>query len=343
MKVSKKERRIIGNALDEWQSQGVLTQEEHDKLTSTFEVSAFDWTQIARYSFTIAVTCVVLATLSFVFDEWLIELFKSIFTAPELAKSLFFLAGAVGFYVFGIRRKKLYPSKVLANEALFVLGMISTALSIFFLGKVIETENLAPLILLASAIYGLIGLWLPSQTVWIFALMTLGAWFGFHSYQVQSDGYYLGMNYPLRFALFGGLLLVASLYVLPRIKAAMEFESVTKFVGLLYFFFSLWLLSIFGNHADFSIWLDIEQISILYWSVLLLVVSLAALYLGLKHHDDMTKGVALVFIFLNLYSRFFEYLWEGMHKALFFAILAVSFWLLGTKAEKIYQLKLPKA
>jgi hypothetical protein len=57
----------------------------------------------------------------------------------------------------------------------------------------------------------------------------------------------------------------------------------------------------------------------------------------------MTKGVALVFIFLNLYSRFFEYLWEGMHKALFFAILAVSFWLLGTKAEKIYQLKLPKS
>lgn len=52
MKVSKKERRIIGKALDEWQSQGVLTQEEHDKLTRTFEVSAFDWTQIARYSFT---------------------------------------------------------------------------------------------------------------------------------------------------------------------------------------------------------------------------------------------------------------------------------------------------
>jgi hypothetical protein len=37
--------------------------------------------------------------------------------------------------------------------------------------------------------------------------------------------------------------------------------------------------------------------------------------------------------------RFFEYFWDTLHKAIFFAALALSFWLLGTKAEKIWHLR----
>jgi len=34
----------------------------------------------------------------------------------------------------------------------------------------------------------------------------------------------------------------------------------------------------------------------------------------------------------------FEYFWDSTHKAIFFAILALSFWYLGSRAEKIWNL-----
>ena len=45
----------------------------------------------------------------------------------------------------------------------------------------------------------------------------------------------------------------------------------------------------------------------------------------------MSRGFGLTFLFINLYTRFFEHFWDHMHKAIFFALLAVSFWCLGTQ------------
>jgi len=48
------------------------------------------------------------------------------------------------------------------------------------------------------------------------------------------------------------------------------------------------------------------------------------------------RGFGLTFLFINLYTRFFEYFWDSMHKALFFAVLALSFWYVGSRAERIW-------
>ncbi|PYM49677.1 MAG: hypothetical protein DME14_08055 [Candidatus Rokuibacteriota bacterium] len=42
--------------------------------------------------------------------------------------------------------------------------------------------------------------------------------------------------------------------------------------------------------------------------------------------------------FTSRYTRFFEYFWDSLHKAVFFAVLAVSFWYLGRKAEAIWHI-----
>ena len=47
-------------------------------------------------------------------------------------------------------------------------------------------------------------------------------------------------------------------------------------------------------------------------------------------------GFGLIFLFINLYTRFFEYFWDSTHKAAFFAVLAVSFWFFGSRAETIW-------
>ena len=50
----------------------------------------------------------------------------------------------------------------------------------------------------------------------------------------------------------------------------------------------------------------------------------------------MLRGYGAVFLAINVYTRFFENFWNAMNKGLFFLILGASLWLLGSKAERIW-------
>lgn len=81
-----------------------------------------------------------------------------------------------------------------------------------------------------------------------------------------------------------------------------------------------------------------RQYELLHWSLLFGAAAVAAVWYGLKRDDGVLRGFGLTFLFINLYTRYFEYFWDSLHKAAFFAVLAVSFWYLGSKAETIWQL-----
>jgi hypothetical protein len=97
-------------------------------------------------------------------------------------------------------------------------------------------------------------------------------------------------------------------------------------------------MSIFGNYGDMHAWEKVKQIELFHWSLLFGLAAVASIYHGIKEDDGMTRGFGITFLFINLYTRFFEYFWNSTHKAIFFAILAVSFWYLGSRAEKIWNL-----
>jgi predicted membrane protein len=85
-------------------------------------------------------------------------------------------------------------------------------------------------------------------------------------------------------------------------------------------------------------WNKASQLELFHWALLFGAVAILAVWYGLKFDDQVTRGFGLTFLFINLYTRFFEFFWDTIHKALFFAILAASFWLLGSRAEKIWNL-----
>jgi len=132
--------------------------------------------------------------------------------------------------------------------------------------------------------------------------------------------------------------LAASTYAFKQWRNRSDFLSLTRAIGLLYLFVALWIMSIFGNYGDAESWQRAKQIELFHWSILFAAASIASIYHGIKHDDGMTRGFGITFIFINLYTRFFEYFWEGTHKAIFFSILAISFWYLGSRAEKIWHL-----
>ena len=70
------------------------------------------------------------------------------------------------------------------------------------------------------------------------------------------------------------------------------------------------------------------------YSAVLAIVSIAALILGIKYQDDVTRDFGIIFILLNLYSRYFEFFWNTTNKGIFFLVLAVSFALVGWQIER---------
>lgn len=251
---------------------------------------------------------------------------------------------AGGFYYLGIKRKEKKPERIFSNEAIFFLGVLATAVSIAFFGKAIDTGSghFSILLLIAAITYAVIGLWFPSKLIWIFALLSLGSWFGAETGYMSGWGaYYLGMNYPIRFVLFG-LVVTALSTPFNKWTSRQEFLKSTRIMGLLYLFIALWIMSIFGNYGDMDEWYRAKQIELFHWSLLFGLTSIGAIYHGIKSDDGMTRGFGITFLFINLYTRFFEHFWNTMHKAIFFALLAVSFWYLGTRAEKIWNLSMLK-
>ena len=57
-----------------------------------------------------------------------------------------------------------------------------------------------------------------------------------------------------------------------------------------------------------------------------------------KDDDAMLRGYGLVFLGLNLYTRFFEWFWDSLNKGLFFIIVGLSLWGLGAHAERLWNL-----
>ncbi|WP_255431166.1 DUF2157 domain-containing protein [Pedobacter sp. N36a] len=238
------------------------------------------------------------------------------------------------------------------------------------------------LLLIALAIYGILAYVFQSRLIWAFALISLGAWFGTESgYLSRGNWYFIGMNYPLRFVCFG-LVLTASSFLMKgssrpvksfslfrrrtlsetsssesttapepiKESAAIitsdrslgHFFQITYIIGMMYLFFSLWLLSVFGNFGTLEEWYGVKQLSLFYWAIVSAAACVISIFIGLKYRDDIAREFGITFLFINLYTRYFEYFWDSWHKALFFCVLAASFWIIGRKAEKIWNLEFLK-
>ncbi|BAW83039.1 predicted protein [Rickettsia japonica] len=162
--------------------------------------------------------------------------------------------------------------------------------------------------LLSFIVYAILGYFSKSNLIWCVALIALGSWMGAETGYMSGWGaYYLGMNYPLRFILFGGILAFAAL-ALEENKTFNHFTQVTLVVGLLYSFIAMWLLSIFGNYDPEDYYLKpVKPIELFYWSLLCALMPGVAIYHGSKQDNSVTKGFGVTFLFINLYTRFFEY------------------------------------
>ena len=344
MRLPRKQAALLQDAIEQWREEGVLPDAQAGQLAGTIEVQAFDWRRLAKYSFWVALICIVTAVSSVLADRVLAQLLERLierlFDAPHAVKCVGMAIVAAGLYWWGVSRRAQDQARFYSNEAILFLGVLATAGAIYQLGMALDTGSghFSLLLLLSFFVYGIIGVAVESNLIWVFAIASLGGWMGTETGYMSGWGaYYLGMNFPLRFVLFGGVLTAGAL-ALETHRTAKRFFRSTLAMGLLYLFIALWIMSIFGNYGDLHAWERAKQIELFHWSILFGLVACGSIYHGLKYDNGITKGFGLTFLFINLYTRFFELFWDSIHKAIIFALLGLSFWFLGTKAEKIWNL-----
>lgn len=343
IEISKRRYDAVTEMIDRWEREGILDAETASRLRGSVSPLPFDfpfdWLRAARWLLILALCCFAVGIAALFQTEWLVALIRRIFGSAPAVKSVFFASLAAVFYAAAYKRRRHRPERVFTNEALLMLGVLSTASSIAWLGVAIDSGSghFSLLLVLAAAVYAVIAVAMNSVLVWTFALFSLGSWLGAETGYVSDWGaYWLGMNYPARFVLYGGVLIAAQRFM-ARSPRFTGFQRPTLSTGLLFLFVSLWMMSIFGNNGLVDgEWHFADNTELFLWCALFAAAAGVSLWLGIKRDDVMLRGYGAVFLAINVYTRFFENFWNAMNKGIFFLILGASLWLLGSKAERIW-------
>ncbi|KAJ3571809.1 hypothetical protein NPX13_g5256 [Xylaria arbuscula] len=306
-------------------------QQQHD----------FNWDKFAKFTFRLAVICLAIAIISLIFDNVIPKIIKRILALPASLRIAISSALAVAAHSWGYQRSLAVPNQRYSNEAIHSLGALLFALVAVQLVTALEAgkrENLHILnnIQLSLAIvYGISAAVVRSNFIWSCGMIVLGIWFGTCTGYARGT-YYLGMDYPLRFVLFGAGLIAASGFMRDHPLTATLWSS-TRTWGMLYSFIALWILSLFGNDKlrgnNFLAHGGLSRVA--FWSIGFLCAAIAAIWHGLRYGDSTTKGFGLTFLGINLYTKFFEFCWSKWYKSVFFGVMALSLGLVGRYAESV--------
>lgn len=332
MELEKKEKQLLDSTIAQWEQQQLLTNEKANELRGSYTLKK-PGIQVAQYFFVIAIACTLLAFGAIFIDDKLLEQIKKYFDIGNLVIAISCSLIALAWFIYMQKKRRTLHS--MAYEVYMVLGGLVTVCAIVYYCKDIgEGPKYTGLLAAIAVVITSLSVFFRSKALWLAGILALMGFYGTYTeWQQGTSNLFLGMNYPMRFTAFG-LLVIGFAFLQTKISAVKFSQRQTYVLGLLIFFTGLWGVSVFGNYGHYDEWLNVRQVQVIGYSVVLAIVSVAALLLGIKYEDDITRDFGIIFILLNLYSRYFEFFWNTTNKGIFFGILALSFALVGWQIEK---------
>ena len=249
-------------------------------------------------------------------------------------------AAALGFGT-ALTRPKFRWFLPRTGSALVVVGCLLWGGAVFAVAGLLSPngDHWSVLLLIAGILYALIAYATKNPMVLVLTLLALATWFGAETGYASGWGaYYLGLNYPVRFALVSPLVVVAGLLHARFWNARFPgFSRVYCSMGLLYLGLALWILSIWGSGKEELLGSENAHLTLALFSLLWLVVSVGMFLWGTRFRDRLFRAYGITFIVLNLYTRFYEYFWNAMDKSLFFIVIGVLTLTAGILIERRYR------
>jgi len=336
LEVDKKEAHLLQKAVRQWETESLITPEQASRLKESWHIREGDWQTITLYIFIAAISCALMAFGSLVLDEKWIEVLRLKFSLTDGIIATLFAGLTVFLCIHGYRRQQRHPDYSLNRELFWLLPVLSIGVSVVYFGKSLQYlhGNYGAFWLLATISYAVLGLLLSSRLLWLASLISLIPAYVKITYYISGDGsYFLGMNLPCRMVLLS-VVMIALHWLFRNYRLYKQVKYITWAGSWLLLLLSGWMISIFGNTATFEQWQQVRQVQLLWWVAAFTIFCVLVLIWSIKVHDTMVRDMAVLFLLLDLYTRYFEYLWDRTHKGLFFTILALSFWWIGKLIEK---------
>jgi len=337
MKLNRKQKETTSKLIDWWDDQGLLHEGQNSTLKESVELKSINWKKVAEYLMGLAILSTVVAFLTLVADEWILEIFERFFEFSDLAIFILLMVMSALFYFAGWRMHSKPKRFNLSLESLLLLGGISFGGALNYLGKVFGLEGFVETFLvLIFAIHCFpVAKFFKSILMAGIGWMGIMLWLGIESGRPSEwSGSWLGMNLALRYFLFSLIPLGTGL-LLKKSDKLLPFALLSERTGWLFLWLSLWGLALFGNHHNLNSWNEASALSLLPWGLLMAAAAAVLWFLGHQGHNKEWMWMGVLVLIADIYTQFFLFLWDPLHPALFFAIMGVSFWLLGRRAEMI--------
>jgi hypothetical protein len=336
MELDKKEANIVNKAIQSWENEQRISKELAADLRNSYQLRNANVDAIAIYALISAISCGLLAFGALVIDEKWIELLRKKWGFSENIVGIGFSLIAALFVYLAKRRQTKNQNARISNEVynITIILTVSIAITYWTRSLLSENPNYAIPLLIATLAFGFIAIFLKSTLIWTVAIISFAGWWGAQTYFWSGGSFrFLGMNYPLRMTLFG-LIVWGFSWIMGKIKALEFLQEATYTIGLLLFMIAAWTLSMFGNYDDLTGWQTLKQSHFWYWAAGFTIVLILLLVYAFQNKLDTLRDICLIFFLLNIYTRYFEYFWDRTNKGIFFALLALSFWFVGKKAEQ---------
>lgn len=332
MQADKDEQQILNRALEEWTRNGSLSREKAEELRKDIVVREDQGRQLATYLLVIALACAILGVAALLIDEKILERLRRNFLLSH-----YFIAGGTALLAsicFWYTHHRASKISELNRELNMLLGATFTLVSLTYFCKVWGNGPAYTGLtgLFAICFFGL-SLLIRSRVLWLIFLFAAMGWYGTFSTWHQSQGLFLGMNYPVRFTLFGLMLILLAASQKYWLHISL-LQNITFQLGLLVFYTGLCGIAVFGNTGDLETWQAIRQTTMLPFAIGCGVLTALLLFAGIRWNRPVLRDFSLLFLLLQLYTHYFTYFWDALNKGLFFLFLAVSLGLLARWLRK---------
>lgn len=335
LKLEKKEAATVQQAIEFWQGQGMIDATKGKELQETIHVNSSSASVLGIYALIASVSCGLLAFGALIIDEKWIELLRKKMGISEWMVGIAFSALSL-ILVFYSKKNARKNKTHASSEAFNITIVLSIGVAMAYIGKSIaqESEQYSWLLLATSIAYFGFATVIKSKLLWLAGILTTIGWWAAQSYAWSKGAdYFWGMNYALRMSIFALLITLISI-ILKRTKTLSFAYNINYTTGWLLLLIACWSLSILGNSSSIEIWMQIKQGTLWPWALGYTIFLVALLYYAVVKNNGFLRDTALLFLLLNIYTRYFEYFWDKTNKGLFFAILAISFWWLSRLADK---------
>ena len=322
-------------ALNRLLREEVIDAATHQTLSARYPVTTWDWTSLGRWFGLFGAVSLGAGLVLFAR-----ELFE--FTMVKLAWLLALVMPA--FFAAGFRLR--HTRFTMTRRSLELCGAFTLIGLTFTLGYIFSTGSgnwpallLIDLIILIPLAYAL-----HNVLILILSAVVFFTWFGgFTGYASGWGAYWFGMNYPLRFLLAGGVIILVG--VLHRLGEGTllgnyrDFYKVWLSAGIYFAEMALWLLSLFGNFNLEEHWRSHSSGELFVFNLLWAGGNVFLIVLGARYLMRMLRGYGVTFLIIQGYTLYFWHIAGKLGIVLGAAVagafaLGLVFWFEKQRKEK---------